>query len=105
LADSFNRQDRDASERQQLDRNKYTVPGIQADDPLVTVAPVLERYGRFADFLGDAGADEAEWKALRMSETSGRPLGSSTWLGELEEKTGRTLKPRKRGPKPKEAEN
>lgn len=77
----------------------------EADDPLVTVAPVLERYGRFADFLGDTSADEAGWRALRMSETSGRPLGSSAWLGELEAKTGRTLKPQKRGPKPKGVES
>ena len=71
------------------------------DDTLVTVAPVLERYGAFADFLGDPADDEAAWKALRMSETSGRPLGSDTWLEALEARTGRTLKPRKRGPKPK----
>lgn len=36
-----------------------------------------------------------------MSETSGRPLGSDTWLEALEARTGRILKPRKRGPKPK----
>jgi putative transposase len=72
-----------------------------ADDPLVTVAPVLERYGRFADFLGD-GADDADaWRMLRMSETSGRPLGSSDWLDALEERSGRALKPQKRGPKGK----
>jgi putative transposase len=34
-----------------------------------------------------------------MSATSGRPLGSAAWLDALEEKTGRTLKPQKRGPK------
>ena len=71
------------------------------DGALVTVAPVLERYGNFADFLGDPVADEAEWRALRMSETSGRPIGSSDWLDALEASTGRTLHPRKRGPKPK----
>jgi putative transposase len=71
------------------------------DDALVTVAPVLERYGDFAAFLGDPGGDEAAWKALRMAETSGRPLGSEAWLERLEERTGRTLKPQRRGPKPK----
>lgn len=74
----------------------------QADDPLVTVAPVLERYGSFADFLGQArDDDETGWRLLRMSETSGRPLGSEAWLDRLEAQTGRTLKPQKRGPKPK----
>lgn len=73
----------------------------EGDDPLVTTAPVRERYGDFAAFLGDPVADEVTWKALRMSETSGRPLGSAEWLDTLEAKTGRTLKPQKRGPKPR----
>jgi putative transposase len=41
----------------------------EKDDALVTVAPVLERYGNFAAFLGDPVTDEATWRALRMSET------------------------------------
>lgn len=69
------------------------------DDALVTVAPLLERYGPFAGFLDDPRADEAAWTALRMSETTGRPLGSDEWIERLEAKTGRTLKPQKRGPK------
>lgn len=73
----------------------------EGDDPLVTTAPVRERYGDFAAFLGDPVADAVTWKALRMSETSGRPLGSAEWLDTLEAKTGRTLKPKKRGPKPR----
>jgi len=71
------------------------------DDGLVTVRPVLDRYGCFTDFLDTAPADEeARWRALRMSETSGRPLGGEAWLDALEEKTGRKLRPQKRGPKP-----
>jgi putative transposase len=73
----------------------------EKDDALVRVAPVLDRYGRFADFLGDPVGDEAAWRALRMSETSGRPLGSAEWLDDLEARSGRTLKAQKRGPKPK----
>jgi putative transposase len=72
------------------------------DDELVRVAPVLDRYGVFADFLGvDSGDGDEAWRRLRMSETSGRPLGSEAWLGSLETRTGRTLKPRKRGPRPR----
>ena len=41
------------------------------------------------------------WRALRQSETSGRPLGAAAWIAELETRTGRTLAPQKRGPKPK----
>ncbi len=70
------------------------------DDGLVKVAPVLDRYGRFGDFI-DLASDEAHWRLLRMSETSGRPLGSADWLDALEARTGRTLKPQKRGPKPR----
>ncbi|QCI79306.1 hypothetical protein E6W36_06320 [Hankyongella ginsenosidimutans] len=62
---------------------------------------MLERYGPFADFLGQEGDDETAWLALRMSETSGRPLGSGDWLDMLEAWTGRTVKPQKRGPKGK----
>ena len=71
----------------------------ETDDDLVRVAPALERYGRFADFLGQGDDDERDWRLLRMSETSGRPLGSDAWLVMLEVQTGRTLKPQKRGPK------
>lgn len=72
-----------------------------ADDPLVRTRPLHDRYGDFARFLGQAGDDEPAWRALRMSETSGRPLGDDSWLDALEARTGRVLKPRKRGPKPK----
>ena len=71
------------------------------DDALVQVAPVLDRYGDFAAFLGE-GEDEEEWRALRKAETTGRPLGSSGWIADLEARTGRTLAPQKRGPKPRE---
>ena len=70
------------------------------DDGLVKVAPVLERYGNFAAFLGDGSYDEAEFKRLRQSETTGRPLGDDAWLDGLEAMTGKNLKAQKRGPKP-----
>ena len=73
----------------------------EKDDALVRVTPVLERYGRFAEFLGDPVADEAAWRALRMSETSGRPIGDTAWIEMLEARSGRSLKPQKRGPKAK----
>jgi hypothetical protein len=40
-----------------------------------------------------------------MAETSGRALGSEAWLETIEAATGRTLRPRKRGPKPKAAKD
>ena len=72
------------------------------DDALVRVAPALERYGDFAGFLGDDRDNVDAWRALRRSETSGRPLGSADWIGDLEARTGRTLAPQKRGPKPRD---
>jgi putative transposase len=74
-----------------------------ADDALVRVAPAIERYGDFGQFLGSAEDYSGAWRALRRSETTGRPLGDAVWLAALEEKTGRTLAPKKRGPKPRPA--
>ena len=70
------------------------------DDGLVTVAPLLERIGDFADLL-EAAEDEAAVTALRRSRSTGRPLGTAEWLARLEAATTRTLAPRKRGPKPR----
>ena len=69
------------------------------DDQLVKVAPVLDRYGDFADLLGQGTEDETGFKGLRQSETTGRPLGSEGWMEKLEKIAGRTLKPQRRGPK------
>jgi len=69
-------------------------------DGLVTVAPLLERVGDFALFLGTE-EDQRGVRALRMAETTGRPLGSAAWIEQLERETGRTLARKKPGPKPK----
>lgn len=68
------------------------------DDELVEVAPLLERVGDFAVFLG-TDEDEQATRALRMAETTGRPLGSEPWVAALEEQTGRTPAAQKRGRK------
>src|SRR3569623_1995956 len=72
------------------------------DDDLVSGAPALERYGDFAAFLGADRDVAIAWRRLRMAETSGRPLGSDAWLEAIEVSIGRTLRPRKRGPRPRE---
>lgn len=70
------------------------------DDGLVTVRPLLERYGDLgALFEGPTEADEAAWTRLRKSESTGRPVGSAAWLADLERRTGRKLASGKRGPK------
>ena len=60
---------------------------------------MLDRYGDFAAFLGSA-EDQQATRALRMAETTGRPIGDADWLTLIERQSGRTLAPRKRGPKP-----
>ena len=69
------------------------------DDDLVEVAPLLDRYGPIDAFLGGV-EDEQATRALRMAETSGRPVGSANWLSAIERSSGRTLQRRKPGPKP-----
>jgi putative transposase len=71
------------------------------DDELVRVRPALDRYGSFADFLGSPDDYGDAWRALRRSETTGRPIGSAEWIAELELRSGRGLAPKKRGPKPR----
>jgi putative transposase len=70
------------------------------DDELVEVAPLLERIGDFAAFLGSE-EDQQATRALRMAETTGRPVGAEDWIRSVEERSGRTLAPKKRGPKPR----
>lgn len=70
------------------------------DDELVEVAPLLDRYGDFRAFL-----DEPAIRALRAAEISGRPAGTAQWVAGLEERSGRSLAPRKRGRKPRELVN
>jgi putative transposase len=72
----------------------------ECDDRLVEVAPLLERVGDFALFLGSA-EDQQATRALRIAETTGRPVGSAEWVGKLEASSGRSLAPKKRGPRPK----
>ena len=68
------------------------------DDELVEVEPLLDRVGDFAAFLGSE-EDQQATRALRMAETTGRPLGSIEWIATLEDRTGRTLAAKRRGRK------
>jgi putative transposase len=71
------------------------------DDGVVTVAPVLERVGDFAAFLGQDFDEALSYAALRKAERVGRPVGSPEWLADMETRTGLTLAPKPRGPAPK----
>jgi putative transposase len=71
------------------------------DDHVVKVAPALERVGDFATFLGESFDEALTYAALRKAEKVGRPIGSPQWLADMEERSGMTLRPQKRGPKPR----
>lgn len=71
------------------------------DDHVVKVAPALDRVGDFAAFLGEPFDEALSYAALRKAESVGRPVGSAEWLADMEERTGLTLRPKKRGPKPR----
>jgi putative transposase len=73
------------------------------DDRVVKVGPVLELVGDFAAFLEEPVDEAAAFAPLRLSETTGRPLGAADWVVGLERDSGRVLAPRKRGPKPRDS--
>jgi putative transposase len=69
-------------------------------DGLTDLRPLRERMPDFAARLA-AGApgpqEEAAFQALRMAESTGRPVGAKAFLQRLERRLGRTLIARKRG--------
>ena len=70
------------------------------DDRLVSVEPLLDRVDDWKKFLGE-DLDDATCKAIRSAESTGRPLGSPSFVRRLEKRLGRTLARQKPGPKPK----
>lgn len=69
-----------------------------ADDGLVTVEPLLGMTGDWKLFL-NGGAETILTDDIRKHERTGRPLGAEIFVERLEATLGRTLKPRKPGPK------
>jgi putative transposase len=65
-------------------------------DRLTNCIPVLERWSDLASML-ESAEDEERTARLRKAESVGRPIGSEAWLVQLEGRSGRTLKPAKRG--------
>jgi putative transposase len=73
-----------------------------ADDRLVRVAPLLDRIADWQAFLA-AGVDDETLDALRRHSRTGRPLGSQSFLDQLDARLGRPMRRQKPGPKPKRA--
>jgi putative transposase len=67
-------------------------------DALLSPCEKLSKVGDWASFLGQAPV-ESEIVLIRDHELSGRPLGDDKFVSNLEEKTGRILRLRKRGRK------
>jgi putative transposase len=70
------------------------------DDGLTQTAPALGRVPDFASLLAGPPPEEM-FEAMRRAELTGRPLGNPAFLTRIEKRLGRTLRPQKRGPKPK----
>ena len=71
-------------------------------DPLVNCGPVAERIADWKVYLAQNEHNDEETAALRRHARIGRPLGCESFIDRLEEITGRRLRPRKVGRKPKE---
>jgi putative transposase len=85
------------------ERNRRTRAHLAGrDDCAVTVAPVMERVGPLYAFLGESFDEVSGYAPLRVSETTGRPVGSEDWIRQLEKAFVRPLAPLKRGPKPQQ---
>ena len=69
------------------------------DDGMTELKPIRDRFPDFADLLA-VEPETDMFGQLRAAESIGRPLGDDRFLARLERRTGRTLKPGKRGPKP-----
>jgi putative transposase len=71
-------------------------------DGLVHVAPLLERVKNWREYLLEPL--EAQEELWRLHERTGRPLGEPAFLDRIEGILGRSVRPAKRGPKPKRQE-
>jgi putative transposase len=69
-------------------------------DGVTALKPIQQRVPDFASLLDTEGDDAELFARLRAAETIGRPLGDDRFVAAIERRTGRRLKPQKRGPKP-----
>ena len=72
------------------------------DDALVRVEPMLARVPEWRAFL-HSGLTAETAAELRKHQSSGRPLGDDAFVERMEQRAGRSLRPAKRGPKPRGA--
>ena len=73
---------------------------VGCDDLAVEVKPMLDRIADWRRYLSDGASDE-ELHSIRRCSTTGRPGGQGSFVEQLEALTGRELRKRKPGPKPR----
>jgi putative transposase len=74
------------------------------EDGLTELAPINDRFPDFADLIASE-PEEDMFRSLRAAESIGRPLGNDRFLDRIERRTGRAVRPGKRGPKPDDPES
>ena len=74
------------------------------NDALVSVAPLAKLVDDWKRFLAE-GTEAPMIETIERHSRTGRPLGSERFLKTIESKLGRTVRPQKRGPKPKAAKS
>ena len=67
-------------------------------DPILSDSDLFTGIDDWSSFLKE-DLSETETNLLRDHERSGRPLGEESFISQIEEMTGRVLRPRKRGRK------
>jgi len=70
------------------------------DDNVVAVKPMLKRINNWSAYLSVEHRAE-DVAAIRQHARTGRPIGSESFIGRLETLTGKRLKKRRPGPKPR----
>jgi len=73
------------------------------DDALACVGPALQRVPRFADLLDPAPNDLRDMDGFETKSMNGRPLGDERFIAAVEERLGRSVRPRRPGRKPSRA--
>ena len=71
------------------------------DDALVSVGPALDRAPRFAEPLDLSLDEQAALDGFETLALNGRPLGDADFIAKVEARLGRTVRPGKRGRKPR----
>jgi putative transposase len=74
-------------------------PGRHRRRPGHRVKPMLDRVPDWSAYLSSTRQNDRT-ESIRRHNRTGRPLGSAEFIQALEQQTGKTLAPKRPGPKP-----